>query len=117
MVKEGILKQNFRIKCSYERLTEYINDKILKAIKDYVNNPELWVDDSDPEVVFKGTYNTNYHAEWYDATRECPAEYQIDRDYLSDGKNEWLLCYLPEELRKLIDVIEIEEKEDETEEV
>ncbi len=117
MTKDGVLKQKFKITISYERLTEYLMDNILKSIKEDVDNPELWVEDSDPEVVFQGTYTSNYHAEWYDATRECPAEYQIDRDYLSDVKeNKWLLNYLPEELRELIDVTEIDQNEEEAEE-
>ncbi len=118
MYKEGILKQKFKINLDYDRLNEFIADKILKSIKDDVNNPELWIDNACSAVSLQGTYTTNYRSVWYEATRECPTEYQIDRDFLSDTKeNKWLLHYLPDEIKGLIDVVDIVEDEEDIEEV
>lgn len=118
MYKEGILKPKFKINLDYDRLNEFIADKILKSIKDDVNNPELWIADACPTVSLQGTYTTNYQSVWYEATRECPAEYQIDRNFLSDTKeNRWLLHYLPDEIKGLIDVVDIVEDEEDIEEL
>ena len=82
MIKEGVLKQRFKLKIDYEKLNEYVMDKILEAINYAVDNAELWVEDADTEVIFGGNYTTPYKEFYSSETREEPKTDEIERQYL-----------------------------------
>jgi len=110
MVKEGILKQHFSIKIDYEKLNEYVMDKILDAISDKVDNAELWVEDAETGVVFDGSYTTPYREYSVEATMDEPAVSDVNRAHISE---DWILSKLPSSIAKMIDIIYVDEDIDE----
>lgn len=116
MIKEGILKQHFSIKIDYDRLNEYVMDKMLESINDTVDNAELWVEDVDTEVILGGSYTTPYKEFYSRETREEPETDEIERQYLNeDDYVEWILRKLPDNIKNLVTVCYLDEPEDEVE--
>jgi hypothetical protein len=109
MVKTGILKQHFSIKIDYEKLNEYVMDKILDAISDKVDNAELWVEDAETGVVFDGSYTTPYREYSVEATRDEPAVSDVNRAHISE---DCILSKLPSSIAKMIDVVYVDEPEE-----
>ena len=109
--KRGTCCQKFTIKVDVEKLTDYLTDKILEqATNVEVDLDEAYVDID--RLVIKGTYDTPYVWTHYDATREEPAENDIEREYMAPMV---IPESIPEEIRKLLKVVEVEEDEDEAE--
>lgn len=111
MIKEGrgTLRQDFKIRLDIEKLIDYISDNITKEISADLDDVDIDdVDIDGNEIELSGTYSTEFKSWWCSATLESPEEYDIDRKYIGDIS----LCYLPEEMRKLITVYEIKEDED-----
>lgn len=110
----GTVTQKFRITLDIEKLTEYIVDNILSQInsdKDIssVDLDEYYTDGGSLEIT--GTYDTDFKSYYSPATRWEPAEEDMQRFYIGeDGVG--LLDTLPEDIRKLIDVSNVEEDED-----
>ena len=110
-IKTGTCTQPFTIKVDVEKLVDYLTDKILEQATNVdIDLDEAYIDIG--ELVIKGNYYSPYEWEHYDATREEPAENDVEREYIGHiGIPE----SIPEEIRKLIRVLEIKEDEDEAE--
>lgn len=110
----GTVTQKFRITLDIAKLTECIVDNILHQInidKDIssVDLDEYYLEDD--SLVITGTYDTDFKSYYSPATRYEPAEEDMQRFYIGeDGVG--LLDTLPEDIRKLIDVSNVEEDED-----
>lgn len=113
----GTVTQKFRINVDIAKLTEYIVDNILYQIsvdKDIssVDLDEYIADGDTLEII--GTYDTDFKSYYSPATRWEPAEEDMQRFYIgNDGVG--LLDTLPEDIRKLIDIYNVEEEEDDAE--
>lgn len=113
----GTVTQKFRITLDIEKLTECIVDNILHQIscdKDIssVDLDEYYFDGDSLEIT--GTYDTDFKSYYSPATRYEPAEEDMQRFYIGeDGVG--LLDTLPEDIRKLIDIYNVEEEEDDAE--
>lgn len=109
----GTVTQKFKISVDIDKLTEYIVDNILDQIytvKDIssVDLDEYYTDGGYLEIT--GTYDTDFKSYYSPATRWEPAEEDMQRFYIgSDGVG--LLDSLPEDIRKLIDIYNVEEEE------
>ena len=109
--KRGNCRQKFTIKADMEKLIDYLTDKILEQATNVdIDLDEAYVDIG--ELVIKGTYDTPYEWTHYDATREEPAENDVEREYLGNME---IPESIPEEIRGLIRILEVEEDEDEAE--
>ena len=109
--KTGTCCQKFTIKADVEKLIDYLTDKILEQATNVdIDFDEAYVDID--RLVIKGTYETPYEWTHYDATRDEPAENDVEREYLSPMV---IPESIPEEIRKLIKIVEVEEDEDEAE--
>lgn len=110
----GTVTQKFRINVDINKLTECIVDNILHQIScdkniSSVDLDEYYTDGGDLEIT--GTYDTDFKSYYSPATRYEPAEEDMQRFYIGeDGVG--LLDTLPENIRKLIDVSNVEEDED-----
>lgn len=110
----GTVTQKFRINVDIAKLTEYIVDNILSQINtdkevSSVDLDEYIADGDILEII--GTYDTDFKSYYSPATRFEPAEEDMQRFYIGkDGVG--LLDTLPENIRKLIDVYNVEEDED-----
>lgn len=110
----GTVTQKFRINVDIVKLTEYIVDNILSQINtdkevSSVDLDEYIADGDTLEII--GTYDTDFKSYYSPATRWEPAEEDMQRFYIGeDGVG--LLDTLPEDMRKLIDVSNVEEDED-----
>lgn len=109
--QQGTCRQTFEITADIEPLIEYLTNQILDSVasKDMDMDLDEYFIDNDRLVII-GSYDTPYTWTHYDATREEPAENDIDRDYLGDPK-----LLLPELLKSLIKNISVEEDEDKAE--
>lgn len=106
--RRGKCRQDFTIKVNVESLINYLTDKILEQ----ATNVEAYLDESYVDIdqlVIKGTYYTPYEWTHYDATREEPAENDVEREYMGPME---IPESIPEEIRGLIKVTEVEEDED-----
>lgn len=109
--RRGKCTQKFKIEVNVDGLIEYLAEKILnQATNIEVDLDEAYVDID--KLVIKGTYNTPYEWSHYDATRWEPAENDIEREYMGPMD---IPETIPEEIRKLLKVVEVEEDEDEAE--
>lgn len=109
--KRGTCTQKFTIKVDVEKLIDYLTDKILEQATNVdIDFDEAYVDID--RLIIKGTYDTPYEWTHYDATREEPAENDIEREYMAPMV---IPESIPEEIRKLLKVVEVEEDEDEAE--
>ena len=110
----GVVTQNFRITVDVSKLTEYIVDNILHQINTDKDISSVDLDEyylEDDSLVITGTYDTDFKSYYSPATRYEPAEEDVQRFYIGeDGVG--LLDTLPEDIRKLIDVSNVEEDED-----
>lgn len=109
--RTGTCRQRFKVKADLTPLIEYLTDKILESVKDSdidFDLDEAYVDID--QLVIDGSYDTPYEWTHYDATLIDPPEDDIDRIYLGDVAPE-----LPEELKKLVKDIKVEEDEDDAE--
>lgn len=107
-VKRGICKQKFTIKVDVEGLIDYLTDKILEQATNVdIDFDEAYIDID--KLIIKGTYDTPYEWTHYDATREEPAENDIEREYMGPMV---IPESIPEEIRKLLKAVEVEEDED-----
>lgn len=109
--KTGKVRQQFKVRADLTPLIEYLTEKILESLKDKnidIELDESYVDNID-QLVIVGSYDIPYGWTHYDATHLDPPEDEIDRIYLSDIKPE---PEFSEELKKLINDIEVEEDED-----
>lgn len=110
----GTVTQKFRINVDIAKLTEYIVDNILSQINtdkevSSVDLDEYIADGDTLEII--GTYDTDFKSYYSHATRWEPAEEDMQRFYIgNDGVG--LLDTLPEDIRKLIDIYNVEEDED-----
>lgn len=110
-VKRGICRQKFEIKVDVGQLIEYLADKILEQATNVdIDFDEAYVDID--KLVIKGMYYTPYEWTHYDATREEPAENDVEREYMGPMV---IPESIPEEIRKLLKVVEVEEDEDDAE--
>ena len=116
----GILRQKFCIELDMSKLQEYIADQVVKSIENIkykhgksvfdVDIDEFYFDDNE-ELVIKGTYDTAFKSWYCRATRYEPEEYGIEREYIGeDGTG--ILDELPEELRNMVSVRYVEEKDE-----
>lgn len=110
----GTVTQKFRIAVDIDKLTEYIVDNILRQISEDkdISSVDLdeYIADGDTLEIF-GTYDTDFKSYYSPATRWEPAEEDMQRFYIGeDGVG--LLDTLPENIRKLIDIYNVEEEED-----
>ena len=109
--KRGTCTQKFKIEVNVDGLIEYLAEKILnQATNVEVDLDEAYVDID--RLIIKGTYDTPYEWTHYDATREEPAEDETEREYIGSLS---IPESIPEEIRKLLKVVEVEEDEDEAE--
>ena len=109
--RRGKCRQDFKIEVNVDGLIEYLAEKILnQATNIEVDLDEAYVDID--RLVIKGTYNTPYEWTHYDATRWEPAENDIEREYMGPMD---IPETIPEEIRKLLKVVEVEEDEDDAE--
>lgn len=109
-IKEGTVRQSFKIKADLTPLIEYLTDRIIESVKD--KDLDIEVDESYVDIdqlVIVGGYDTPYKWTHYDATHLDPPENDIDRMYLGDIVPE---PELPEELKTMIKNINVEEDED-----
>ena len=110
----GTVTQKFRITLDIEKLTEYVIDNILHQINTDKDISSVDLDEyylEDDSLVITGTYDTDFKSYYSPATRYEPAEEDVQRFYIGeDGVG--LLDTLPEDIRKLIDVSNVEEDED-----
>ena len=110
----GTVTQKFRITLDIEKLTEYVIDNILNQINTDKDISSVDLDEyyfEDDSLVITGTYDTDFKSYYSPATRYEPAEEDMQRFYIGeDGVG--LLDTLPEDIRKLIDVSNVEEDED-----
>ena len=106
--KRGTCTQKFTIKVDVEQLIDYLADKILEQATNVdIDFDEAYIDID--QLVIKGTYDTPYEWTHYDATREEPAENDVEREYMAPMV---IPESIPEEIRKLLKVVEVEEDED-----
>ena len=105
----GKLVQNFKVRLDIEQLIGYIAESVIAEISDDMDDVEAneWTNE-DMELGISGTYSTSYKSWWCSATLESPEEFDIEREYIGDVS---LRC-IPEELRKFISVIEVEENDE-----
>lgn len=109
--RRGTCRQDFTIKVDVEPLIDYLADKILaQATNVDIDFDEAYVDID--KLIIKGTYYTPYEWTHYDATREEPAENDIEREYMGPMV---IPESIPEEIRKLLKAVEVEEDEDDAE--
>lgn len=109
--KRGTCTQKFTIKVDVDRLIDYLTDKLLEQANNVdIDLDEAYVDTD--KLVITGTYYTPYEWTHYDATREEPAENDVEREYMAPMV---IPETIPEEIRKLLKVVEVEEDEDEAE--
>ena len=109
--KRGTCTQKFKIEVNVDGLIEYLAEKILnQATNVEVDLDEAYVDID--RLVIKGNYYTPYEWTHFDATREEPAENDIEREYMGPMV---IPESIPEEIRKLLKVVEVEEDEDDAE--
>ncbi len=110
----GTVTQKFRINVDINKLTECIVDNILHQINTDKDISSVDLDEyylEDDSLVITGTYDTDFKSYYSPATRYEPAEEDMQRFYIGeDGVG--LLDTLPEDIRKLIDVSNVEEDED-----
>ena len=109
--QEGTCRQKFTIKVDVDRLIDYLTDKLLEQANNVdIDLDEAYVDTD--KLVITGTYDTPYEWTHYDATREEPAENDLEREYLGFVT---IPKSIPEEIRNLMGVVEVEEDEDDAE--
>ena len=111
--RTGTCRQTFEIKVDLTLLIEYLTDKIIESVED--KDLDIEVDESYVDIdrlVIKGSYDTPYTWTHYDATWLDPAENDVDRIYLGDIVPD---PEIPEDLKKLIKDITVEEDEDDAE--
>lgn len=110
----GTVTQKFRITLDINKLTEYVIDNILNQINTDKDISSVDLDEyylEDDSLVITGTYDTDFKSYYSPATRYEPAEEDMQRFYIGeDGVG--LLDTLPEDIRKLIDISNVEEDED-----
>ena len=110
-IKRGTCRQKFTITVDAEQLIDYLVDKILaQATNVDYELDEAYIDID--KLTIKGTYDTPYEWTHYDATRWEPAENDIEREYMAPMV---IPGTIPEEIRKLLKVVEVEEDEDDAE--
>ena len=106
--KRGTCTQKFCVKVDVEKLIDYLADKILAQ----ATNVEYELDEAYVDVdqlIIKGIYSTPYKWSHYDETRYEPAEDEVEREYMAPMV---IPEDIPEEIRKLLKVVEVEEDED-----
>lgn len=110
----GTVTQKFRINVDINKLTECIVDNILHQINTDKDISSVDLDEyylEDDSLVITGTYDTDFKSYYSPATMYEPAEEDMQRFYIGeDGVG--LLDTLPEDIRKLIDVSNVEEDDD-----
>ena len=107
----GTVEQPFKIRIDTDKLMNFIAETIEEAIrKDGFDKVSLEAD-FDPVLELSGPYETSFKSYYAPATRWEPAEYEMERESL-EGAESYLLKSLPEQLRDLVDIVEIEENED-----
>ena len=104
----GTVSQPFKIRIDTDKLMNFIAETIEEAIsKDGFEKVSVEAD-YDPVLELSGSYETSYKSYYSPATRWEPAEYDLERKYLGGSEN-YLTNSLPEVLRSLVDIVEIEE--------
>lgn len=110
----GILTQDFEIRLDLSKLHEYIADQILKAIESEKTRgkqtfTKIKMDDVDIEgdiLSITGSYDTAFESWYCAATLESPEENELEYEGI-EGWGDGILCMLPENIKKMIEVYEI----------
>lgn len=118
----GTLTQNFKIRLDITKLREYLEEQIIKAIEsEKTKGKQTFTDveivDSDYDSDFldiTGSYDTAFENWYCRATLEEPEEDITEYEGI-EGWGDGLLCELPDVLKELITVDEIEAGVDDVE--
>ena len=116
---KGYLTQNFEIRLDMGKLHDYIAEQIIKAIEDEKTAgrqtfTDVEVDDIDVDgdiLMITGSYDTAFMHWSCAATLESPAEDDLEYEGI-EGWGDNILCMLPDNLKELIEVDEINANED-----
>ena len=119
----GYLKQNFEIRLDLEKLYDYIAEQIVKAIESEKTQGKQTftdVDISDIDIdgdylELRGSYDTAYEHWHCNATLESPEENDYEYESIEGWGDKSLLSELPDNLKELITVHEVNANEEMTE--
>lgn len=115
----GYVKQKFTVRLDIEKLIVWLTDKIGDCISEDGIFEDLKLDPDDycEDVILKGQYKTDFECTYYPGNRYEPEESDLERVWLNDQKADWILGTLPEEIRQLVVVRNIDEPDDDAERV
>lgn len=111
-------RQTFNIKVDLTALLEKIADEVINSINECDDIDSAECDEyytEDEILVIKGTYDATGREYYARATLYEPEEHDIERPFIGDCGDQWLIHNLSEELKKYIKVESVEEDENDIE--
>lgn len=111
-------RQTFSVKVDLTRLLEMIADEVIGSICGCNDIDSAELDEyytEDESLIIKGTYDATGREYYARATLYEPEEHEIERPFIGDSGDQWLLYRLSEELKKYIKIDTVEENEDDIE--
>mgnify|MGYP006872979457 FL=1 len=113
----GTLTQKFKIDIDFDKLMEYITDKVLEVIAEDKDIDSVELDEYYADIdhlTINGIYTAPCRKYYAPATRLDPPEYDIERPYIKNAEDQ-ILKNISEDIREYLKVGCIDEDEDDTE--
>ena len=113
----GTLTQKFKIDIDFDKLMEYITNKVLEVIAEDKDIDSVELDEYYADIdhlTINGSYTAPCREYYARATRLDPPEYDIERPYIKDAEDQ-ILKNISEDIREYLKVGCIDEDEDDTE--
>lgn len=109
------LTQTYTIEMEHSEFFERIAELIAEAIDTEVDNQELNVEEVNEDgAFFTGNYTCDYRTWYSPQTMWEPEEYEVEREYISDGKdNKWIKNLIVKHAEELVSLIDFKLEEDE----